>query len=327
MHIRLLTLLFLTGVLLTEPSAGGAPTSGTPRGAALALASPSDTAPSGWDHHTRTYTAAEIEALTPQPKSALDVLKNIKVVWNRYLLAQDAFWPKAALLRFFAADSLAWDPTLVLGPGATPDSDLSMQDGWMVVVSRLTSTPARAFRRRYVPPEETAPWVYHYPRSAETTGIIDFPFHGAVKWRDVRELFGDGAVGGPPPPPIADIGSRAYERAARSYKVSLWEADVLADTSYIYCYLAPNQEPSREAQIFIDKICFHVKRMPASASHSHCPKPTNSTIVVCSSEPKDEDVVLYVEVKESAGRIPGYCYPLNLEPSLADKCPPRGKDP
>jgi hypothetical protein len=329
MRMRLLTLFFLTAVLLTQPRAGGAPTSGSPRGAALALASPSDTTPSGWDHHTRTYTAAEIEALTPQPKSAPDMLRNIKVVWDRYLLPQDAFWSKATLLRFFAGDRLAWDPNLVLDPGQTPDRDLSMQDGSMVVFSKLTSTPAVAFRSHYVQPKETASWVYHYPRSVRTTGIIEFPFRGAIKWRDVRELFGDGAVGGPPQPPISDAGPPAHQGAARVYQVSLWEADVLPETNFIYCYMAPNQEPSREARIFIDEICFYVQRTAASVSNEHCPQWTNSTIVVCSSgnRPMDEDVVLYVEMKESAGRIPGYCYSLNLEPSLVGKCPPGGQRP
>jgi hypothetical protein len=28
-------------------------------------------------------------------------------------------------------------------------------------------------------------------------------------------------------------------------------------------------------------------------------------------------------MKESAGRIPAYCYAMKLEPSLVDKCPPR----
>src|SRR5215469_6434788 len=115
MRMRSVTLSCMTALLLIQSSAGGAP-----GGAALALESPADTTPSGWDHHTRTYTAAEIDALTPEPNSALDVLRNIKAAWDRYLLTQDAFWPKAALLRFFAGDRLAWDTKLVLDPGQTP---------------------------------------------------------------------------------------------------------------------------------------------------------------------------------------------------------------
>jgi len=285
--VRSTTVLLLSALLVSVSGAG------TPDG------------PSGWDHHTRTYTTAEIEALTPQPKSPLDLLRNIKVAWDRYLLPQDVFWPKATLLRFFAGDSVSWDPEERLGSKHRTDRDLTREDGMMVISSKLTSTPVQVFRSHSTSEEETASWVYHYPRTLQKTGIIEVPFHGSIKWRDVRELFGDGAVGGPPLPPIADTG-------ARIFRVSLLKPTEEPHTDFIFCYRATNQEPSREAAIFIDEICFGVRR----------------TVWVSKDResryrPMDEDEVLRVRMKESTGRIPNYCYALELEPSLVDKCPPR----
>ena len=40
-------------------------------------------------------------------------------------------------------------------------------------------------------------------------------------------------------------------------------------------------------------------------------------------ELRDGDTVLYVRMTERLGYIPGFCYALNLDPNLIDKCPPR----
>jgi hypothetical protein len=273
------------------------------------------------EENRHVYTSEEISALIKRPESVLDLLKNMKIAWDRKLLAQQEFWPTAALLRFLNADRLEWQPLYLNGPPAfPPESELTHNSGYVTVHGQLLPTPISVHRSHYKNPAETAPWVYPYPAHTESVGILWFNVAGSgITWGVPRELFGPGYINkGPPPPPTDDTWPGQYDAATHVYQVSERRSQPQpgASADFSVCYESPEGVPP----VFNstpggDEICFGLKAGSKPLLEWH-----NGYKV---RDPEDDDVLIYVNTQQHFGHIPSPCYVLKLDPSLEAWCPAR----
>lgn len=125
-----------------------------------------------------------------------DLLENLKVSWDRRLLVQPEFWPKAALLRFFNASKVIWGLEVWGRSMAqqarhwSQERGLADHDGRMNVYSRLLNDPVFIRRNHLVTKEESVSWVYHYPSHTESVGhiIVGLDANSNITWGQVRRL-------------------------------------------------------------------------------------------------------------------------------------------
>jgi hypothetical protein len=238
----------------------------------------------------------------------------LSVAWEKRLLVQNAFWSRAIIQRFFNANQIVHNPRLVQpDPHWSLERGLADQDAALAVYSSVLPDPVELLASRRQVPEETASWVYHYSEHTEYFGSVQFELSDAadVSWLEVRRAFGPGVVAEPPPMPIAGIGAGEHGINAGLQKIGNWEQGL----TLVACYQSPAPLPSKMADWEYDKACFFLKRN----SIAKMPQWLKRVWV----EPQDDDIVRYVRISEHRGHIPMFCYALNLDSALTDRCPPR----
>jgi hypothetical protein len=267
------------------------------------------------------YSSEELSTLISPPISISDLLENLKVAWDKRLLVQPEFWPKAALLRFFNAGKLTWGMDVWGRSMAqqarhwSQERGLADHDGRMNVYSRLLNDPIFIQRSHLVTKEESASWVYHYPSHTEAVGhiIVGLDANSNITWGQVRRLFGSGAINkGPPPAPISYVSPQVPDTGAHMYRVATSPLDNgYGETALTMCYQTPDPLPSKMAEWEYDQACFNLKRVAAP--------PTTPPYW----EPRDDDIVVLVRMSEHQGHIPMFCYAIKLDATLTPRCPPR----
>ena len=63
------------------------------------------------------YSVTDLKAMAKQPNTVFELLQNLKLVWERDLLLQPAFFDESALEAFFGASRLTWGTTFSPDPG------------------------------------------------------------------------------------------------------------------------------------------------------------------------------------------------------------------
>jgi hypothetical protein len=191
------------------------------------------------------YTAKEISSLFARPTTVTELLRNLKLAWDRKLLVQPEFFDDSNLMRFFNGTAVVWNK-----PPPGMEADWTIRTGTLTVDSKEFPNVVVGLRQsHHVAKEQRAPALnLVIPAYTQDTGSIAMRVESVsgFTWGAVKQIFG---------PDAKDTGVFGiWEGPGPEPRDGPWAKALAGKASMRYLY--PGDDPSKLDAVDLSKATF-----------------------------------------------------------------------